>query len=396
MKTMSCGRGCALVCAGSLAVLAGMACGSPGPIGAPGGGAGGAGGAAGAAPASGGTAGLSFTGLLPSGSGGVGGAAIDGAVALDGGLPDVLCGTTTITPERETVDVFIVLDRSASMYYSIAEDCYCEPSIGGGTPSPLCATPVGCTYRWGAVSSALKQTMSTMTTIDWGLEMYPTPGGGACTVSVLPQVLLGTPNSASAVSSAISRGAPTGNTPTAAAVTAATAYLTTVADGRKQAILLATDGFPNCRGGDILSTDDLDATLVAIAGAHALGYPVYVIGIGPSVGNLDNMAQAGGTGSYYPATSPQQLGDALDAISKIIATTCTFETPMPPPDDSKVWVYVDKQLVGESPTDGWMFGATPSTIILTGSYCDRFLTGLAANVQVIFGCPDEPPPPIIP
>ena len=208
-------------------------------------------------------------------------------------------------------------------------------------------------------------------------------------------MLLGTPNSASAVSSAISRGAPTGNTPTAAAINMASAYLTTVTDGRKQAILLATDGFPNCQGGDIMSTDDMAATLQAIAGAYALGYPVYVIGIGPSVGNLDSMAQAGGTGGYYPATSPQQLGDALDAISKIIATTCTFQTPMPPPNESKVWVYVDKRLIAESATDGWTFGATTSTIILTGSHCDAFLTGVASNVQVIFGCKDEPPP-IIP
>lgn len=394
MRKTSFERWCVLMCVGLLAPCAWTACGSPDSVGVPGG-TGGAGGGASGVAAGGGTAGLSLTGLLPSGGGGAGGSVIDGAVPLDSGPPAVTCGTTIITPEREIVDVFIVLDRSASMYYSIAEDCYCEASIGGGTPSPLCATPVGCTYRWGAVSSALKQTMSTMTTIDWGLEMYPTPGAGACAVSASPQVPLGTPNSAAAVSAAVLRGAPTGNTPTAAAINMASAYLTTVTDGRKQAILLATDGFPNCQGGDIMSTDDMAATLQAIAGAYALGYPVYVIGIGPSVGNLDGMAQAGGTGRYYPATSPQQLGDALDAISKIIATTCTFQTPTPPPDDSKVWVYVDKQLIAESATDGWTFGANTSTIILTGGQCDAFLTGAASDVQVIFGCKDDPPP-IIP
>jgi hypothetical protein len=392
MRRMSCGRWCVLVCVGSFATSVGPACRSAGSVGAP---AGGAGGTSAGNPASGGATGPSFTGLLPSGSGGAGSPAIDGAVPLDSGPPDVLCGTTTITPEREIVDVFVVLDRSASMYYSIAEDCYCEPSISGGATNPLCAPALTCTNRWGAISAALKQTMSTMTTIDWGLAMYATPGAGACTVAGLPQVPLGTPNSAAAVSAAILRGAPTGNTPTAAAIQNATAYLTTVADGRRQAILLATDGAPNCHNGDILSTDDMADTLTAIANAQALGYPVYVIGIGPSVGNLDSMAQAGGTGSYYPATSPQQLGDALDAISRIISTTCTFQTPTPPPDDSKVWVYLDKQLIAESPSDGWTFGATPSTIVLTGSTCASFLGGLATNVQVIFGCKDDPPP-IIP
>jgi hypothetical protein len=371
-----------------------MACGSPAPVGGPGGGGAGAG-VVGSG--TGGAAGFSASGLLfAEGGRGAGGVPLDGALALDGGPPAVSCGNTTITPARETVDIFIVLDRSASMYYSIAEDCYCAASIGGGTTNPLCAAAASCTNRWDAVSSALRTTMSTITTIDWGLEMFSTPGAGSCAVSTLPQVTLGTDNSTAAVQSAIAKGAPTGNTPTAAAIATASAYLPTVVDGRKRAILLATDGAPNCYGGQVNNTDDLAATLQAIAGAFALGIPVYVVGIGPSVGNLDSMAQAGGTGAYYPATSPAQLANALGAISQIVATTCRFETPVPPPDDSKVWVYVDKQLVAESAAEGWSFGGSSSTIVLTGSYCDNFLTGASSKVEVIFGCKDEPPPPIIP
>jgi hypothetical protein len=377
------------------AALLCLACGSPGSVGPPG--SGGTGGDVGDAGSGGIGGGVTFTGVLQGGSPGSGGIIIDGGGSIDGGPPAMVCGSTVITPEREQVDVFIVLDRSGSMYYSIAEDCYCAPSIGGGTTGPLCANTTNCTNRWDATSSALSLTMKTMTTIHWGLEMYSTPNAvNSCTVAGAPQVPLGTANSAAAVQSAILRGAPAGNTPTAAAITAAAAYVATVTDGLKQAILLATDGFPNCYGGQINNIEDMDATLLAIAGAAALGVPVYVIGIGPSVGNLDSMAQAGGTGSYYPATSPKQLGDALDAISKIVATTCTFETPMTPPDDSKVWVYVDKNLVAEDPVSGWAFGATSSTIVLTGSYCADFMAGTTKDVQVIFGCKDEPPPPIIP
>ena len=372
-----------------------LACGSPGAVGTPGRGVGGSGGGGGATTASGGTGGLTIT-LAPQG-GSIGGGTIDGGFAIDGGPPAISCGNTTITPEREQVDVFIVLDRSGSMYYSIAEDCYCAPSLGGGPTTPLCASSVNCTNRWDAVSSALSVTMATMTTINWGLELYSTPNAvNSCTVSGAPQVALGTINSAAAVQSAILRGAPAGNTPTAAAITAAAAYVPTVTDGLKQAILLATDGAPNCNGGVPNPTDDLPATLTAIGAAYALGLPVYVIGIGPSVGNLDSMAAAGGTGSYYAATSPKQLSDVLNAISKIVATTCTFQTPMSPPDNSKVWVYVDKQLVTESATDGWTFGATSSIVVLTGSFCQNMLAGNTTNVQVIFGCKDEPPPPIIP
>jgi hypothetical protein len=384
----------------SCAALLGPACGSPGAVGTPGGGNGGSGGG-GVGPGSGGAGGVFIT--VPA-QGGAGGAPIDGGAAFDGGPPTVSCGNTTMTPNREQVDVFIVLDRSGSMYYSIAEDCYCAASIGGGPTSPLCASALTCTNRWDAVGSALSLTMGNMTTINWGLELYPTPNAvNSCTVSGSPQVLLGAADSASAVQAAILRGAPSGNTPTAAAITAAAAYVPTVADGYKKAILLATDGAPNCNAAGPLPNNiaDLDATLVAIAATYALGIPVYVVGIGPSVGNLDSMAQAGGTGGYYPATSPKMLSDALSAISKIVATTCTFETPMAPPDNSKVWVYVDKTLVAESAADGgaadgWTFGATNSTIVLTGSYCDDMLAGRTTNVQVIFGCPDEPPPAVIP
>jgi hypothetical protein len=395
MRRISLGPLFALVLMGSHATMLCLSCGSAGSVGS-GPNTGGSGGEAGAYAGGGGAGGVVIT--LPSSGGNAGlpGVVGDGGGALDGGPPAVLCGNTTITPDRAPVDVLIVLDRSASMYYSIAEDCYCVASIGGGATGPLCANATNCSNRWDAVSSALGQTMNAMPTLHWGIEMFSTPGAGACTVSATPQVAFGTADSAAAVQSAIARGAPTGNTPTAAAIQAATAYLPTLSDGYKKAILLATDGAPNCYGGDVNNIDDMPATLEAIAAAYALDIPVYVVGIGPSVGNLDSMAQAGGTGSYYPASSPQQLFDALSAISKIVATTCTFQTPMPPPDDSKVWVYVDKQLVEEDAADGWAFGATSSTIVLTGNTCQNLLAGAASSVQVIFGCPDEAPPPVIP
>jgi CubicO group peptidase (beta-lactamase class C family) len=238
--------------------------------------------------------------------------------------------------------------------------------------------------------------MLAVPTIRWGLEMYPAQGGNACATSASPNVTFDTAGAAGAVQNAIARGAPSGNTPTANAIAAAATYVSTIHDGYKQAILLATDGAPNCVDGQIGDSDDLPNTLAAIAATWQLGIPVYVVGIGPSVGNLDGMAQAGGTTHFYPATSPQQLSDALTEISKIVSTTCTFEVPMVPPDDAKVWVYVDKQLVAADPSNGWTFGANDSTIVLTGSYCQAMLAGITTDVQILFGCKDEPPPPIIP
>jgi hypothetical protein len=388
-------RRVAVACAFSAALA--MACGSSGTVGNAGGEGGSAGGPGGVG--AGGAGGVVITGVLQGGSSGAGGAASDGGIALDGGQVVAVCGNTTITPNRTPVDVFVVLDRSSTMYYSIAEDCYCAPSIGGST-SNLCASLTNCTNRWDAVKSALTQTMSTMTTVNWGLLLYPTPNADVCAVTGAPQVPLGIASSSSAVPNAIAAAAAKGNTPTAAAIKAAAGYLPTIDDGLKRAILLATDGAPNCAAGQPPGTDDMQATLDEIAAVNALGLPVYVVGIGPSVGNLDSMAKAGGTNGYYPATSPKQLADALYEISRIVATSCTFETPASPPVEARVWVYVDKQLVLPSgldgSADGWTFGATSSTIVLTGSVCQNLLDGVTTNVQVIFGCPDEPPPPSIP
>jgi hypothetical protein len=302
-----------------------------------------------------------------------------------------------MTPTRAPVDVFVVLDRSASMYYSIAGDCYCAASIGGSGTVTVCPNTPGCTSRWDAVGAGLTATTNTITTLRWGLELFPTPGGDVCALSGALQLPFGATDSASELRTIIGKNPPKGgNTPTAAAIRAAAAYVPTIHDGYRQAILLATDGAPNCYQGDPLNTDDMASTLQAIADAHALGLPVYVIGIGPSVGNLDAMAEQGGTGHYYPATSPEQLTQALLDISRIVATTCTFQTAVAPPDDAKVWVYVDKVFVAESASDGWTFGGDSRTLVLTGPTCQRLLDGKSTTVEVVFGCKDEPPPPAIP
>jgi hypothetical protein len=192
------------------------------------------------------------------------------------------------------------------------------------------------------------------------------------------------------------RDRPSSYTPTAAAINAATAYLKTVEDGNSRAILLATDGEPNCAGGGQASTaSDLPNTLTALQAASAAGFPVYVIGIGPSVGNLNNMAQAGGTGTYYPATSPQQLMDALTKITGAVGS-CSFTAVGPPPDPNLVSVYVDKQLVPKDANNGWAFGATNATVVLTGTYCASMMSGASTQVEILFGCPNVPPPAVIP
>jgi len=324
-----------------------------------------------------------------SGAGGIGGAA-GGTGTAEG-----TCGETTITANRAPVDIFIVLDRSGSMSYSISEDCYCSGS------RQRCRDTTSCIDRLTAVHTAVEQTLDANPTINWGLQLYSAPGASnSCAVALTPQVPISA-TSAPAIKSELASMTSGNYTPTAAAVNAASMYVQTVNDGNSKAILLATDGMPNCANGRPSDDDDMPAATAAVAGALSAGIPVYVVGMGPqeSITNLNSLAVAGGTGQYYPADSTEALSEALAAISKIVSSTCEFHTPMAPPDDSKVYVYVDKVLIGQAATsadDGWVFGATSSDIVLTGSYCANLLAGAATTVEIIFGCLDYIPPQNIP
>ena len=304
---------------------------------------------------------------------------------------DANCGSATSTATRQPADVLLVLDRSGSMDYSIAEDCYCTQQSGGG--GTVCSNTSNCTTRWPSLTSAVDATLTATTgSINWGLKLYSSTGNG-CTVSNGVEVAV-SGTSVSTVQTQIGSTKPGGNTPTAQAITAATAYLKTVNDNNNHVILLSTDGEPNCASGGS-STPNVQATVDAITAAKSAGFLVYVIGIGPQAAltNLQSFAVAGGTGSYYPATSPQALTDAFASISKLVAT-CVFTSTQPPPAPDNVAVYLNKNLVTKDDLNGWTFGSDTQTIILNGTACDEAMTANSA-VQILFGCPGGPPPPSV-
>lgn len=310
------------------------------------------------------------------------------------------CGQQSMNTSKQAVDVLLVLDRSGSMGDDIAQDCKCLSS--SNSSSAACPNMTTCKDRWSTVSSAVTATVTSTPDIHWGLKLFSTPGGGdsgrirggnQCGVSNQVEVAVGA-NAASAIQQVIQATSPGNNTPTAAAIAAATAYLKTLNDPNNKVILLATDGEPNCGPGGA-SNSDVDGTVAAITAAKTGGFQVYVIGIGPSVGNLDKFAVAGGTSKYFPATSAKELADALASISVTVAS-CSFMLTAVPPDANNVAVYLDKSLLKQDPSNGWGFGATSQAIVLNGEACNQIKSGKASTVQVLFGCPNTVPPQVIP
>lgn len=326
-----------------------------------------------------------------------GGKSAAGGANAGGSLPtaDANCGMQTADTTKMPTDVLLVLDKSGSMSESIAADCCCTSSCRTATGGMMCTDTTNCTQRWPALTSALDATFADATGINWGLKLYSSPSqSDSCGVNQGVEVAIAG-NSAGAIQTTIAGVSPGGNTPTASAITAATNYLKTLTDPNAKVILLATDGQPNCKAGSRdKGTSDVDGTVAAIDAALTAGYRVYVIGIGPSVGNLDNFAIAGGTDHYYPANSATDLANALATISKAVSS-CTFELAQNPPDPSNVAVYLDGNLVPMDAANGWAFGGTSQTVVLTGTTCEQVTSGSGSRVQVLFGCPGQAPPPIL-
>ncbi len=229
---------------------------------------------------------------------------------------DANCGTQTSNTAHGVADVLLVFDRSGSMDYSTTADSTCAGGGLGLGRGRGAGPTIGCTTRWSALTTGIAATLNgTVGSIQWGLKLFASPAGGACGVTNGVEVPISA-SSVPAIEAQIASVTPANNTPTAQSIAAATTYLKTVSDSNPKYILLSTDGEPNCASGGNTTTTNVPATIDAIAAAKSAGFPVYVIGIGPSVGNLDDFAAAGGTGTYFPAGQDCRTG-GLVALGQV-------------------------------------------------------------------------------
>jgi hypothetical protein len=323
-------------------------------------------------------------------TGGVGGAAGGPAgapaAAPDAGGPSAPtadgpnCGLQRFAVERLPPSVLIVLDKSASMR-----------DLAKGLVGCILGQ---CNSKWTDMKNALTATVTaTESTIDWGLQLFPTDD--ACGVSAAVTTPVAARNAA-AVNGAIAANKPGGLTPTRFGLEAAGRYLMSLTTPNPRYVVLATDGLPNCGpqdpDGGSDRADDLP-TIAAVTTLAAAGIPVFVIGVGTQGdgdATLSAMARAGGKPraadpAYYPVTTAADLTAALSTIGgQIVSCTLPIKDP---PDPTNIVVEADGVRLPHSPTEGWDYGAGGKTIQLSGSWCTRYQDGTIKDVQTIFGCP---------
>lgn len=264
----------------------------------------------------GGTAGVAGT----RGTGGAGGGDGLGGVGQAGGAgPGSGGGSAGGAGAGVPPDILIVLDRSLSMAQTI-DGMSCD----GG----LC----GENSKWSLLTAAIEQALPMQgDSVRWGLKLFPHGNTQSCPVAegtdIAPAL-----SSPTAIDTLLGVTAPTGSTPTTAALMSAGRYLSGLNDGAPKFILLATDGVPTCgnaacAAGGAAQCDDANAIAAVQAVHDVLGIPTFVVGIGTDIGGgestLQQMAVAGGfpraaSPSYYPVAS---TADLTAAFQMIAATT---------------------------------------------------------------------------
>jgi hypothetical protein len=144
------------------------------------------------------------------------------------------------------------------------------------------------------------------------------------------------PDNADAVLETLQSLEPTGETPTAAGIRGACSVTSEwKADhpGTVVANLLVTDGEPKAPISSEDGTCDptLEDAVAAASECAELGVPTYVLGVGPSLENLNSIADAGETDNAYLVAQDSSQGvlEALNAIRGAAQVPCEI-TPQAP------------------------------------------------------------------
>ena len=144
------------------------------------------------------------------------------------------------------------------------------------------------------------------------------------------------PGQLPALSASLAAAAPTGETPTGAALRGSCSYATAYKQahpGHDVVLLLVTDGEPQApltsRNGGCNPTlaDATAAASTCLQGAVTIR--TYVLGVGPSLQNLNQIATAGGTSQAYLAANAggTEILAQLNQIRKDASIPCTLQIP---------------------------------------------------------------------
>ncbi|HMI88791.1 MAG TPA: hypothetical protein VK550_32150 [Polyangiaceae bacterium] len=342
------------------------------------------------------------------GAGGLGGIIITTTPgAQDGGVifGANACLAEPLRGEAIPVDIYVMFDQSGSM-----------------------ATPVGAGTRLDAVRTAATRFLTAPESHGLGVGIgyfghFPI-GSTSCNPVdyASPAVPISTlPGAAQGVLDSLNRIAPTGETPTGAAIRGACSYTQEYQrahPGHVVFLLLVTDGVPEAPVSMAHGcAPTLEDAVQATTACRTAGPPIktYVLGVGPSLQNLQQITQAGGTDKTYLVEGGNVSDQVLAALNEIrLAASIRCELQIPPPPAGKA---IDFNLVNLLYTDGkgqrtalyntgdsagcgasgggWFYDdpSRPQKILLCESTCNTVKYDIGGELDYAIGCRTIVPPP---
>lgn len=357
----------------------------------------GAGGAAGSA-TSPGTAGTLMLGIAGQDTA-QGGATVD---------PTKACATESRDSKPLVMDVYVLVDKSVSMYCPTT-DVACDKA-SANTPKPT---------RWSAVTEAVSKFVQDPKSAEIGIGfgIFPqfVPINDQCQVSnystpIVP--IAAAKDSAAQIVSKIGAEMPGGNTPTHKALEGAYQYIKTYTaqtPGHSAAVLLVSDGMPFSCGESHTTT--LTVPIVQAAFAATPSIKTYVVGIGNTAA-LDELALAGsGNQTHYFDGNGDVSAKLQEALKSVTTTiTCDYDIPTGGKPIDFGLVNIEAQLgsagapmplgnvTSAAQCDargGWYYDvnppAKPSKITLCPQSCDPLKATDNSSVKVLYGCATKPP-----
>jgi hypothetical protein len=323
------------------------------------------------------------------------GASLNGTGAVTSRM-DGTCNAIVSQGEQLPLDIYVMFDISLSM----------SADVGNGQTRLDAERSALETFIADPASAGMK--------VGIGYFGYKIPTSCNAADYATPEVPIAPlPGNAAAIKTSLDGKNPTGETPTPAAIDAAAQYAKQWAQQHPAdvtVILLVTDGVPEAPLSQFLGCnptlpDAVTAAANAAGGNPPPQVPVYVLGVGPSLDNLTQIAQSGGTQQAYLVDGGNVEQAVLVALNKIRGSAqvpCVYTIPPAPAgqtfDPNKVNIQytppggqpgvvygVANQGACDPTQGGWYYGDS-STIKLCDATCTQVTSQTGGIVDVALGC----------
>ncbi len=236
---------------------------------------------------------------------------------------NTVCSAQAYEGESVPLDIYIMFDQSGSMLND----------VGGSTRMDAIER---------ATTTFLRDAASASISVGVGYFGFQPIGQTSCHPDDFATPSVPVTLNHEAVLRSLADREPTGETPTGAAIRGGCGYAKQWKKdnpGHSVVLLLLTDGEPkapmSCAAGGCCPTltDAVEATIECRSGEP--GIATYVVGVGPFLDNLQQIAQAGGTDHAYligDRDVEHEVLQALNAIRSAASIPCELKLPEPSGD----------------------------------------------------------------